>query len=85
MAALIILLTPSVRKILVETKLEIVQVFGDERIVVNDKIAAEGDSAYVTGEAEDFRKLAEADGGLWTSTNPMLGNWQQYLSAEAVS
>ena len=86
MANLIILLTDSVRAFVDSNpEIELVQVFGSERIVVEGKVVAKGESAYVSGKAEELRKLADIDGGVWTSTNPMAGSWQQYLPAGAVS
>ena len=86
MANLIILLTDNVRELVNSNpEIELVQVFGHEAIVVDGRLVAEGDSAYVSGTNDDLRKLADTEGGLWTTTNPMLGEWQQYLPAAAVS
>ena len=86
MSSLIILLTDNVRAYMNSNPaIELVQVFGSECIVVDGVVVAKGESAYVSGEAKELRKLADVDGGVWTSTNPMTGSWQQYLPAGAVS
>lgn len=83
MAQLIILITDANRGAIYKSSLTIEQEFGRESIIVDNKIVAEGISAYVTGEKEDFRQLVAEAGELWTSTNPMAGNWQQYVVDEA--
>lgn len=84
MSALIILITYQVQAALNErvANIEVIQVFGSETIVVEGKRVAEGSSAYVEGEPEEFRKLLKQIGELWTSTNPMMGDWNQQLAPE---
>jgi len=63
------------------------EVFGDETIVnLNDgKLVAHGQAACLTGTEEDIRAWVESAGGsVWTSTNPMLGDWvRKTLAAPA--
>ena len=87
MSSLIILITPAIEAI-IDNKavdIEVVQVFGNETVVVGDDLRRiHGESAIVKGEPEEFHKLVQMTGELWTSTNPMLGNWTSYVPEEVV-
>lgn len=84
MSTLIILLTDEINEA-IDTEmvdLEVIQIFGQESIVVNGSIFIDGQSAMVSGEPEEFRKLVHIVGDLWTSNNPMLGEWEQVVKDE---
>lgn len=87
MKSLIILITPAIEE-LINSKavdIEVVQVFGSESIVVGEKVRyVRGDSAIVKGKPAEFHKLVRMTGELWTSTNPMLGDWNSYILEDVV-
>jgi hypothetical protein len=58
----------------------LLQEFGSETIVDpnNGKLLAHGTSVYVSGSVEDIRNWIKSAGGkIWTSNNPMIGDWNQ--------
>jgi hypothetical protein len=58
----------------------VAQEFGSEWIVDNEtgKILASGTSVFLSGPSEDIRRWVSSVGSkLWTSNNPMAGNWKQ--------
>lgn len=85
MSTLIILLTDEINAAIdnKEVALEVVQIFGNETILVGDELI-DGQSAIVSGEPEEFRKLVHVVGDIWTSNNPMMGEWQQIVKDEEV-
>ncbi len=85
MSTLIILLTDEINAVIdnKEVALEVVQIFGNETILVDDQLI-DGQSAFVSGEPEEFRKLVHVVGDIWTSNNPMMGEWRQVVKEEEV-
>ena len=87
MNSLIILITPAIEELINHkaVDIEVVQVFGNESIVVGDKERfIRGESAIVKGKPEEFHKLVRMTGELWTSTNPMFGDWNSYIPEDVV-
>ncbi len=85
MSTLIMLLTDEINAVIdnKEVALEVVQIFGNETILVDDQLI-DGQSAIVSGEPEEFRKLVHVVGDIWTSNNPMMGEWRQVVKDEEV-
>ena len=52
-------------------------VFGREYIVA-EKSGVEGQSVYAIGKLEDIKAYFKSCGGVvWTTTNPMFGQWKK--------
>jgi hypothetical protein len=52
-------------------------IFGDERIVDGDgNILAWGDSASISGDSDIIAEWLKPFDGIWTSNNPMMGDWK---------
>jgi hypothetical protein len=52
--------------------------YGWETIVIDDEHTnrVSGTSMLVKGTIEDLQKMITLNRGVWTSNNPMFGNWQ---------
>lgn len=75
MKALIILFEKKFPTIPVQIK---TRIFGNETVVNHQtgKILAVGESMLIEGKDEDICNWIKAAGGkVWTSTNPMAGDW----------
>lgn len=54
------------------------QVFGSEAIVdAKGHVLASGESVLLQGEDEDIKKYLHPLGKIWSSDNPMAGQWQE--------
>ena len=80
MSQLFILVTDSVKSALSDTKFEVIQTFGQERIVDGrGEVVATGVVTLLDGTKEDFNKLLKATGEFWVNTNPTVDSWEQIL------
>lgn len=72
-----VLLTTNTRNAMPE-KMEVLESFGAETIVVGDNIrdTVRGEVTYMRGTQADFHQWIRDVGELWITTNPMFGNWQ---------
>lgn len=81
-----VLVTKSVRHAISDTRLRIVNEFGNETVVMPARephewptLVGRGAVALVEGPEEDFLKVIHEVGELWITGHPVIGNWSQYL------
>ena len=58
--------------------IRVVQKFGDECVLTDDKKVVEGVSMFLEGDKGAFVRWLKPFDGVWLSDNPALGIWRVY-------